>query len=66
MFSTKRVEPYVVDFVSMADHRISSLNNEVTKLKEELFLSNEHIETLKSQVRLIYMFFHLGMLQVYN
>lgn len=56
-FSTKTVEPYIVDFVSTADHRISSLNNEVTQLKEELFLSNEYIETLKLQVRLIYFLF---------
>ncbi|XP_008217193.1 centrosomal protein of 135 kDa isoform X3 [Nasonia vitripennis] len=49
-FSTRTVEPYVIDFVSTADHRISSLNNEVTQLKEDLFLSNEYIESLKSQL----------------
>lgn len=52
-FSSKTVEPYVVDFVSTADHRISCLTSEVAKLKEELFLSNEEIESLKIQVLVI-------------
>ncbi|XP_011495576.1 PREDICTED: centrosomal protein of 135 kDa [Ceratosolen solmsi marchali] len=49
-FSSKSVEPCVIDFVSMADHRISCLSNEITKLKEELFINNEHIESLKLQL----------------
>lgn len=57
-FSKKKVEPYVVDFVSMADRRISSLNNELTKSKEDLFLSNEYSETLKSQVNQIFFFYN--------
>ncbi|XP_058809079.1 centrosomal protein of 135 kDa [Phymastichus coffea] len=49
-FSSRKVEPYIVDFVSKADHRISCLNNEVIKLKEELFISHENVQTLKSQL----------------
>lgn len=36
--------------VSMADQRITSLSTEIKKLKEDLYLSNECVEMLKSEV----------------
>ncbi|XP_023247970.1 centrosomal protein of 135 kDa [Copidosoma floridanum] len=49
-FNKKNVEPCVVDFIDMADRRIRTLTNEISKLKEESFLSNEYSETLKLQL----------------
>ena len=49
-FTSNKVEPYVVDFVSMADRRINDMAKEVSDLKEELYDSNQIIQTLKSKV----------------
>ncbi|KAG7197907.1 hypothetical protein KM043_016149 [Ampulex compressa] len=44
------VEPKVLDLLSMADHKISCLNHEVTKLKGELSLQTDNVNTLRSQL----------------
>lgn len=44
------VDPKVVDLLSMADHKMNCLSHEVTKLKEELSLENDNVQTLKCQV----------------
>ncbi|XP_051170534.1 centrosomal protein of 135 kDa-like isoform X2 [Leptopilina boulardi] len=50
--TARQVEPYVVDFVAMADLRMNCLNYEVTKLKEELTLQTDNINTLEIQLAL--------------
>ncbi|XP_011052549.1 PREDICTED: centrosomal protein of 135 kDa isoform X2 [Acromyrmex echinatior] len=44
------VEPKIVDIISMADHKMNCLNQEVTKLREELLLQTDTIETLEKQL----------------
>ncbi|XP_032671730.1 centrosomal protein of 135 kDa isoform X2 [Odontomachus brunneus] len=44
------VEPKVIDMISMADHKISCLNHEVTKLQGELLLQTDIVETLEKQL----------------
>ncbi|KAG5335528.1 CP135 protein, partial [Acromyrmex heyeri] len=43
------VEPKIVDIISMADHKMNCLNQEVTKLREELLLQTDTIETFEKQ-----------------
>lgn len=44
------VEPKVINVISMADHKISCLSQEVTKLQGDLLLQTDTIETLEKQV----------------
>ncbi|XP_011137532.1 centrosomal protein of 135 kDa isoform X2 [Harpegnathos saltator] len=44
------VEPKVIDMISMADHKISCLNHEVTKLRGELLLQTDTVETLEKEL----------------
>lgn len=44
------VEPKIMNMMSMADHKMNCLNQEVTKLRGELLLQTETIETLEKQV----------------
>ncbi|XP_076646468.1 uncharacterized protein LOC143355509 isoform X2 [Halictus rubicundus] len=44
------VEPKIVDLLSMADHKMNCLTNEVTKLKGELLLQTDNVQTLESQL----------------
>lgn len=44
------VEPKIIDIVSMADHKMNCLNQEVTKLRGELLLQTDTIETLEKQL----------------
>ena len=44
------MEPKIIDIKSMADHKMNCLNQEVTKLREELLLQTDTIETLEKQV----------------
>lgn len=48
--SLSRVEPKVVDLISMADHKMNCLTHEVTKLKGELSIQSDNVQTLKAQV----------------
>lgn len=48
--STHAVEPKILDLLSMADHRMSCLSHEVTKLKGELSLQTDNVYTLQNQV----------------
>ncbi|XP_043473672.1 centrosomal protein of 135 kDa isoform X2 [Leptopilina heterotoma] len=50
--SARQVEPFVVDFVAMADLRMNCLNYEVTQLKEKLTLQTDNINTLDIQLAL--------------
>lgn len=43
-------EPKIVDLLSMADHKMNCLSHEVTKLKGDLSLQIDNVQTLKSQV----------------
>ncbi|KAK0096267.1 hypothetical protein PV326_005918 [Microctonus aethiopoides] len=45
-----KINPQIVDLVSMADRKISSLNHEVIKLKDELSLQTDNVDTLKTQL----------------
>ncbi|KAL7292374.1 hypothetical protein TKK_0013972 [Trichogramma kaykai] len=49
-FTSNKVEPYMVDFVSMADRRINDMTKQVSDLKEELYDNSEIIESLKSKL----------------
>lgn len=44
------VEPKVIDMINMADHKMSSLSHEITKLRGELLLQTDTVETLEKQV----------------
>jgi len=44
------VEPKIIDIISMADHKMNCLSQEVTKLQGELLLQTDTIETLEKQV----------------
>lgn len=44
------VEPKVINVISMADHKINCLNQEVTKLQGDLLLQTDTIETFQKQV----------------
>ncbi|XP_050457151.1 centrosomal protein of 135 kDa isoform X2 [Cataglyphis hispanica] len=44
------VEPKIIDIISMADHKMNCLNQEVTKLRGELLLQTDTIETLEKQL----------------
>ncbi|KYN16644.1 hypothetical protein ALC57_11153 [Trachymyrmex cornetzi] len=44
------VEPKIIDVISMADHKMNCLNQEVTKLREELLLQTDTIETFEKQL----------------
>lgn len=44
------VEPKIMDIISMADHKMNCLSQEVTKLRGELLLQTDTIETLEKQV----------------
>ncbi|XP_018050335.1 PREDICTED: centrosomal protein of 135 kDa isoform X2 [Atta colombica] len=44
------MEPKIIDIISMADHKMNCLNQEVTKLREELLLQTDTIETLEKQL----------------
>ena len=44
------MEPKIIDIISMADHKMNCLNQEVTKLREELLLQTDTIEILEKQV----------------
>ncbi|XP_011883028.1 PREDICTED: centrosomal protein of 135 kDa [Vollenhovia emeryi] len=43
-------EPKIVDIISMADHKMNCLSQEVTKLRGELLLQTDTIETLEKQL----------------
>ncbi|XP_043584009.1 centrosomal protein of 135 kDa-like isoform X1 [Bombus pyrosoma] len=43
-------EPKIVDLLSMADHKMNCLSHEVTKLKGDLSLQIDNVQTLKSQL----------------
>ncbi|XP_053977812.1 centrosomal protein of 135 kDa isoform X1 [Hylaeus volcanicus] len=43
-------EPKIVDLLNMADHKMNCLTVEVTKLKGELSLQTDNVQTLKSQL----------------
>lgn len=49
--SSKNVDPYIVNYIELADQQISRLNEDILKLKEDLQQSDQTIESLKSQVR---------------
>ncbi|KAJ8668217.1 hypothetical protein QAD02_009880 [Eretmocerus hayati] len=51
-FDPRKVELHDNGFVSKSEQRISDLIREVDHLKEDLCLSNENIESLKSQLNL--------------
>ncbi|XP_076297587.1 uncharacterized protein LOC143217320 isoform X2 [Lasioglossum baleicum] len=44
------VEPKTVDLLSMADHKMNCLTHEVMKLKGELLLQSDNVQTLESQL----------------
>ncbi|XP_029664442.1 centrosomal protein of 135 kDa-like isoform X1 [Formica exsecta] len=44
------VEPKIIDIISMADHKMNCLNQEVTKLRGELLLQTDTIEILEKQL----------------
>lgn len=44
------VEPKLMDIISMADHKMNCLSQEVTKLRGEILLQTDTIETLEKQV----------------
>ncbi|KYN32569.1 hypothetical protein ALC56_13050 [Trachymyrmex septentrionalis] len=44
------MEPKIIDIINMADHKMNCLNQEVTKLREELLLQTDTIETLEKQL----------------
>ncbi|XP_014476061.1 PREDICTED: centrosomal protein of 135 kDa isoform X3 [Dinoponera quadriceps] len=44
------MEPKVIDMISMADHKIGSLSHEVTKLRGELLLQTDTVQTLEKQL----------------
>ncbi|KAL0118049.1 hypothetical protein PUN28_009021 [Cardiocondyla obscurior] len=44
------VEPKIIDIISMADHKINCLSQEVTKLRGEIMLQTDTIETLQKQL----------------
>ncbi|KYN02704.1 hypothetical protein ALC62_06504 [Cyphomyrmex costatus] len=44
------VEPKIVDIISMADHKMNCLSQEVIKLREEILLQTDTIETLEKQL----------------
>lgn len=44
------VEPKIIDIISTADHKMNCLNQEVTKLRGELLLQTDTIDTLEKQV----------------
>ncbi|KAL6426094.1 hypothetical protein ACFW04_008989 [Cataglyphis niger] len=44
------VEPKIIDIISMADHKMNCLNQEITKLRGELLLQTDTIETLEKQL----------------
>lgn len=48
--SLTRVKPEVLDLVAMGDRKIASLNHEVTKLKVDLELQYDNVDTLKGQL----------------
>ncbi|XP_043502360.1 centrosomal protein of 135 kDa [Polistes fuscatus] len=48
--SSHSVEPKILDLLSMADHRMSCLSHEVTKLKGELSLQTDNVYTLQNQL----------------
>ncbi|KAK2585798.1 hypothetical protein KPH14_010403 [Odynerus spinipes] len=48
--SVHAVEPKILDLLSMADHKMSSLTHEVTKLKGELSLQTDNVYTLQDQL----------------
>nr|XP_012228872.1 PREDICTED: centrosomal protein of 135 kDa isoform X3 [Linepithema humile] len=44
------VEPKIMNIMSMADHKMNCLSQEVTKLRGELLLQTETVETLEKQL----------------
>ncbi|XP_011647939.1 centrosomal protein of 135 kDa isoform X2 [Pogonomyrmex barbatus] len=44
------VEPKIIDMISMADHKMNCLSQEVTKLRGELLLQTDTIEILEKQL----------------
>ncbi|XP_036150015.1 centrosomal protein of 135 kDa isoform X2 [Monomorium pharaonis] len=44
------VEPKIVDIISMSDHKINCLSQELTKLRGELLLQTDTLETLEKQL----------------
>lgn len=44
------MEPKIIDVINMADHKMNCLSQEVTKLREELLLQTDTIETFEKQV----------------
>ncbi|XP_076249280.1 uncharacterized protein LOC143188743 [Calliopsis andreniformis] len=48
--SLSKVEPKIVDLISMADHKMNCLTHEVTKLKGELSIQTDNVQTLKAQL----------------
>jgi len=44
-------EPKIMDIISMADHKMNCLSQEVTKLQGELLLQTDTVETLEKQVQ---------------
>lgn len=44
------VEPKTIDIISMADHKMNCLSQEVTRLQADLLLQTDTIETLKRKV----------------
>ncbi|XP_071559648.1 uncharacterized protein [Temnothorax nylanderi] len=44
------VDPKIIDVISMADHKMNCLSQEVTKLRADLLLQTDTIETLEKQL----------------
>ncbi|XP_018314204.1 centrosomal protein of 135 kDa isoform X2 [Mycetomoellerius zeteki] len=44
------MEPKIIDVINMADHKMNCLSQEVTKLREELLLQTDTIETFEKQL----------------
>jgi len=51
-------EPKIMDIISMADHKMNCLSQEVTKLQGELLLQTDTIEILEKQVHQVSIFVH--------
>lgn len=48
--SVHALEPKILDLLSMADHKMSCLTHEVTKLREELSLQTDNVYILQDQL----------------
>ncbi|XP_077254912.1 uncharacterized protein LOC143893424 isoform X1 [Temnothorax americanus] len=44
------VDPKIIDVISMADHKMNCLSQEVTKLRADLLLQTDTVETLEKQL----------------